>query len=74
MKKYKLVIYKWDDEVLLYLYEGNEFICEYTFEDFEINGKWASDFEEVELNGDELIDWGIGYEERWKELSKRIKG
>ena len=71
MNKYKLFIYKFDDEVSLYLYDQDgKFIDEYVYEDFEINGKWASDFEEVELNGNELIDWGIDYEEWLEKIAK----
>lgn len=63
MKKYILKIDSLSDRVFLNLYnEDNKFIGEYIYEDFEINGKWASDFKEVELNEDELINWGVDYE------------
>ena len=72
MNKYKLVIEKIKDVVLLFLYdEDGEFIGDYDFEDFKINGKWASEFKEVELNGNELINWGIGYDEWLEGISKR---
>ena len=63
MKKYKLVINKLDDRVFLNLYnEDNKFLGEWIYENFEINGKWASDFKKVELNESELINWGVEYD------------
>ena len=63
MKKYKLIIDKLDDSVFLNLYnEDNKFLGEWIYQNFEINGKWASDFKKVELNEDELINWGIDFE------------
>ena len=63
MKKYKLIIDKLHDTIFLNLYnEDNKFLGEWICENFEINGKWASDFKEVELNEDELIDWGVDFE------------
>ena len=64
MKKYKLIIDKLDDRVFLNLYsEDNKFIGEWIYENFEINGKWASDFKKLELNEDELFKWGVDFEE-----------
>ena len=63
MKKYKLIIDKLDDRVFLNLYnEDNKFIGEWIYEDFEINGKWASEFKKLELNEDELFKWGVDFE------------
>lgn len=63
MKKYILKIDSLNDRVFLNLYtEDNKFISEWIYEDFQINGKWASDFKKVELNENELIKWGVDYE------------
>lgn len=63
MKKYILKIDSLSDRVFLNLYtEDNKFISEWIYEDFQINGKWASDFKKVELNENELIKWGVDYE------------
>ena len=63
MKKYKLIIDKLDDRVFLNLYDQDgKFIGEWIYENFEINGKWASDFKKLELNEDELFKWGVDFE------------
>ena len=64
MKKYILKIDSLSDRVFINVYDEtlNKWFGEYIYEDFEINGKWASDFKEVELNEDELINWGVDYE------------
>lgn len=65
MKKYKLIIDSLNDRVFINLYDDtlNKWYGEWIYENFEINGKWASDFKKVELNESELINWGVDFEE-----------